>query len=104
MDVLPQLPQSEIFGVAAQLIFACWPGVLVIPMLGERSSPWGALGVWFFLLAVRAYVASNPLPSTNALAHFTLIPEPTNTYLFFAGGAFVALVIVLRRLRVARHG
>lgn len=62
--------------------------MLAIPMLGERSSPWGALGFWFFLLVVRAHAAGSPLPTTHAMANFTLIPKPTNTYLFWAGGAY----------------
>ena len=100
--MFPTIPQSEVFGVAAHVLFVIWPVVLAIPMYG-RSEPWGGILVWIFLLGVRIYMAINPLAPTTPIATFQIIPEPLNTYLFFAGGAFLVLVIYLRRLRTKRQ-
>jgi hypothetical protein len=80
--LFPTLSTSDVLGATAQFLFVLWPVVLAVPLLGRKGSLGGVVAVWFFLLATRIYLAFNPLPPSNLMSAFHIIPEPLNTYLF----------------------
>jgi hypothetical protein len=92
----PTMSVSDGLGIVADVLFGLWPLLLAAALLGRRTSLSGAMVVWFILLVARIYSAIQ-LSSLGIVSPIRIIPEPTNTLVFFAVGALGVAVLAFRR-------
>ena len=92
----PTTSVSDGLGIVADVLFGLWPLLLAAVLLGRRTSLSGAMVMWTLLLVARIYAAVN-VSSLSLAGSIRIIPEPTNTLVFFAVGAFGVAVLAFRR-------
>ena len=92
----PTLSVPDGLGMAADVLFGLWPLLIGVVLLGHRGRFSSAMLVWFILLVARIYSAIQ-LNSLGIVSPIRIIPEPTNTLVFIAVGAFGVAVLAFRR-------
>ena len=92
----PATSVSDGLGILADVLFGLWPLLVGLALLGHRGRVSSARLVWVILLVARVYSAIQ-LNSVGITSPLRIIPEPTNTLVFFAVGAFGVAVLAFRR-------
>ena len=77
-------------------LFPFWPFFVFVPILSKGRVLAKMLVVWAIFLVVRIVLVFSPLPTIDFL-----IREQINTLVFFAAGALIVLMLVIRRVRKA---
>ena len=75
----------QTLGMFARMVFPAWPAILLLPLLlGKGENTLGQMLVmWAVMLFI--WLAKRAVPTIPSYA----IPEPINTYLFFAAGVLI---------------
>ena len=75
-------------------LFPFWPFFVLVPILSKGHVLVKMLVVWAIFLLVRIILVFSPLPTIDFF-----LREPINTFVFFAAGALIVLMLVIRRMR-----
>jgi hypothetical protein len=91
--MFPNIAITDILSIAFQLLFACWPLLILGGLDGRRSHILSnMLILWVVLAAVRVYLVFFPSSIAASSLFPFFIPEPLNTLVFFLAGALLLLV------------
>ena len=94
---LPPFPVGDMLMVAGNFVYMLWFVLVVSALTARRARLAGAVAVWIFLLIVFVFI-SVYVPATPGFSFpLRLIPEPLNTYLFFATGVVLIVFLIIRK-------
>jgi hypothetical protein len=88
----------ELILLVFDFVFAFWPIILLAPIASRRNILPKMVTLWVFWAVVRVVLLFNPNPINASM----VIPEPLSTYLFFAVGAILVVLLQLTKAVRAR--
>jgi hypothetical protein len=99
MVTLPQLPVGDMLVIAGNFVFMLWFLLILSALAARRHSLANALTAWIVVFAIWIFISVYPYSEPGMSKALRIIPEPWNTYLFFATGLLLFVLYFIRRQR-----